>query len=292
LDCLFYPEKRTYTLLTAAILMIWAQAYLLVWEVGLLNGERIEWERFTSRIWIDDTIWVVVGLLACRYARQLAPKGVLIVSLLCLLQCAALLVTMTNASDALNRQSEFAQAAAMPDTTYRFSKEDNVLLVILDGFQSDVFDYIIREPRHGPVIQGALRGFVYYRGTMGAFPTTYMSVPAIVGEQIYSNQMPQADFMRQTMTEHSIMNAAMAVGYEVDLAAHANVLTFYIDSPHTNIFPIGHDDSNNMRLYRDAARLLDISLFRIAPHFFKRWIYNEQQWRIQTKLAGVGYDQF
>lgn len=292
---LIVPARKTYlyvALLVATFLMIWAQANLLVWELGLLDGKTIEWERFTSRNWIDSAIWLTTGLLACRYARQIAAKGVFVVYLFCPLQCIALLIAITNSDYSLDRKSHVAIATTPSDTMYRFSKENNVLLIVMDGFQPDVFDYIIREPRHGPFLQRALQGFVYYRDNMGVFPTTYMSVPALAGEQIYANHMPQREFVSQTMASSSILKVAHDAGYLVDLAAPVKVLSHYIDAPHSTAFAINYDETGTMSRYRDAARLLDISLFRIAPHFLKQWIYNEQKWRIEPLIAGSGSHQF
>lgn len=65
----------------------------------------------------------------------------------------------------------------------------------------------------------------------------------------------------------------------------------YKNSLHTNLTSVPRQQHVTESEFetRDAAKLFDLVLFRLSPHFLKRYIYNDQLWLFQSLLHDKEY---
>ncbi len=65
----------------------------------------------------------------------------------------------------------------------------------------------------------------------------------------------------------------------------------YTKAPHTNAYfvPNNVQVTNELSGVYDATKLFDLALFRISPHWIKRYIYNDQLWFVQSALSNEAY---
>lgn len=269
-----------YTSIAAMLtLLVWAQAFLLVWDYGLLDGSPIDWRTPWWRGPLDASIWVA-GLAAAvllhrRLARPLATAAVVLV----LLQAALLATNLHTHRATLSLKATKRLAAEDASPMAHFSRTRNVLHVILDSFQADVFKDLLEGP-DGAALRDALAGFTYFEEHLGTFPATYLAMPVIVSGQVYRNHIPRAQFMESAYAGNTLFRAAKDAGYEVDLAADAWVLDLLTKAPHDNAYLTAQ-----LPLVQEAARVLDLGLFRAAPHWLKSAVYDDQQWTVQRLFA-------
>jgi hypothetical protein len=112
-------------------------------------------------------------------------------------------------------------------------------------------------------------------------------LPVIVGGQVYRNHMPQAAFLESVYGGKSILNAAHDAGYEVDLAGDAWTVNLLMQGRFDNAHFISPPPTLD-----EAAQLLDLALFRAAPHWLKRAVHADQQWRVQRWVARSDLSRF
>lgn len=284
--------SRVYFSLVAALsVLVWLQGNLLVWDYGLLDGHVIDWQAESWRGWLDIGIWLTVLVAVAAFSRRLGPPVIRIAVAIFLLQGALSGYSWAQYNAELAQRPRTADASTL-ENVLRFSSQKNVLQIIADGFQSDIFAELMAEEGTGQRLRAALDGFTYFPENMGVFPYTHMSVPAIFTGQIYRNHLPIDEYMDSTIGRKSILSAAMDAGYEVDLVVpKATLADLYRRSPSTNFYPIKgqrHISSTEFE-YQTAARLIDLSLFRVTPHFFKKHIYNDQLWLVQSMIADRDY---
>ena len=74
------------------------------------------------------------------------------------------------------------------DSMFELSRTRNVIHIVLDAFQSDVFGEILAEER--PKLDRSLSGAVFFANHTGAFPTTIASMPAMLTGKVYRNDRP------------------------------------------------------------------------------------------------------
>ena len=89
-----------------------------------------------------------------------------------------------------------------PAAIYQFSPTRNVIHVVLDEFQADVFNDIFQQDR--AALDRQFAGFQYFADHAGSFPTTSFSMPAMLAGQEYRNQKPAPEFIREAFKQSSV----------------------------------------------------------------------------------------
>ena len=113
-------------------------------------------------------LFTLFGVLLKRsvFRRYL---GILAIGLFALQVVLAALTVMGN-SDALKAQPFLMGSPDALENIHSYSTKGNVLHVIVDSFQADVFDELVNEENRSSLRDG-LDGFVFFlQGTSGCFP--------------------------------------------------------------------------------------------------------------------------
>ena len=278
------------SVLAVISILLWIQGNLLVWEYGLLDGRSIDWDKGVWRGWVDLGIWIAFLLLVLFSDNRVVKPAIRAAVVIFGLQvCFSLLLVFQNAQ-AVSEQSKAIARISAADDVYRFSSRKNVLHILADGFQSDIFEEILNE-ESGKALSGALDGFVFFKENMGAFQYTHMSIPAILSGRVYRNHVPRQEFLDETIGGKTILNEAFRAGYEVDLAVPASLGRMYTKSHDTNasLVPGNRHVTELEYKVHDAIKLFDLALFRAVPHFLKKYVYNDQLWFTQALLSDKKY---
>ena len=275
--------------------LLWLQGNVLVGSYGLLEAEAIDFPAQAWRAPWEIGIWLGVLLLLAGFTQRIVTIGPLASQALIGLQ--ALLVVVLIVRPAGELELRTAQWSDPPPGLYEFSKNQNVIHVVLDAFQSDVFREIFEEDRAR--FDRAFDGFVFFVDNAGVFPTTSLAMPAMLTGSLYRNEQPVKEFRQAAFENGSLLNRLAANGYEVDvvtilrLAWSADLLIparladgSLADEPVTNFYKLPRSFTS-YRVHRRlvAAFLVDLSLFRHLPHPFKRWVYNNRAWRLRRAYS-------
>jgi hypothetical protein len=253
---------------------MYVQGNLVVWDYGRFDGTDIPWSEFSSRGWIDTAIWLGILALLVVGRRIVLKDAALIVSGLCVIQLGSAALAFSGSK----APYEMRTPEASGETLYSFSKEKGMLMIILDEFSSQAF-YSILQTR--PETKKEFADFTYYRDTMSAFPTTYAAIPAILtGQPAPIDGSLSAYFERSA--PDSINEQLARTGWNSD------VVTFH---PICKQFKSGTCQSLNQATSRnkhvaakkELYKLLDLTLFRHAPHYLKIKIYNNEKWFLQNE---------
>lgn len=277
---------RAEALFAALTVLAWLQGTFLLWDYGALDGRQIPWGDMAGLGAIDATLWLA-GLLfglygGLRFGKLLVGAAVAVVAV----QAAALAGAWVQAPGVDTPEPVPASAQAM----FEFSPERNVLHIVLDGFQSDIFRDIVAGDRI-PEIGDALEGFTFFENHIGSFPYTQLSMPAIVSGEVYQNDSTVSDFTDRVMRGPTVLNAALAAGYEVDIAAQPSIRSVYAQSGHTHAYTIpGNLHATRTDYFsEDVLRLADLALFRVAPHFVRYLIHQDELWLLQRLSQSGSY---
>jgi hypothetical protein len=269
--------RRTYIALLFSLgIVSWVQANLLVADYGPLDGSAIDWSIQSWRNKYEVTLWLAVPAVAVLAAKKIAPVAPFGSGILVALQ-AALLIASTVQAD---RRTRAAAWRGPSESMFELSRKQNAFHLVLDGFHSDIFSEILEAER--PLMDRDFSGFVFFEDHAGAFPTTMVSVPAMLTGTVYRNEAPLQEYIRNHFKKGSIFGTMRAQGYRVD-----------------DVSELPFDNLSATRFYRmprpyvsyeaytrfSAWQLADLSLFRHAPHILRSWIYNDQAWRLQNTFG-------
>ena len=282
--------ERYTAFLAALAVLSWLQGTFLVWDYGVLDGSPIPWLATAWRGVLDTSIWLLVLLVALYGYRRFGRLLINAAAVTFVIQLAAIGLAAGSIGHPPNADRPFDEAERQ--AMFRFSPESNVLHIVMDGFQSDIFAEIINDSDNAS-LGDALEGFTLFAEHTGSFPYTQMTVPLLVSGKSYLNQVPAAEFTDAAMSGGTILNAAAAAGYEIDIASQVTLRNLYTKGGYTNAFSIPNNQHAAERDYvvNDAARLLDLSLFRLTPHFVKALIYRDELWFVQSWFRDADYLQ-
>ncbi len=258
-------------------LLFWVQGNFLVWDYGSLDGRGINWRDFQDKSIIDIAIWLALAVVLVKLSQKRDRLVVEVAAVIFALQLAAAAYNLVAASPKLFHDDRAHEPPDMSQLT-GFHAHDNVLHIVTDGFQADVFEAVIGVPELEDIYNQALDGFVYYRESLGIFPYTRFSVPGFLSGRVYANDQAKDDFIDEVLQGRTIISTARDEGFDTDLiVAGSYWLKRYARLPHTHVHRIGNTPGINSA-FADSALLFDLALFRVTPGALKILVYNNQKW--------------
>ena len=275
-------------LLFGVSFLFWVQGNLWVGDYGVLDGSAIDFAPLAWRVPYELGIWVgvlVASVIFFRPVSRVAPFASLV---FLSLQCLASIV----AHDGERR----VQWAEPPAEIYEFSSGQNVILVVLDEFQSDLFAELVEHDRRW--FDEQFSGFVYFADHAGAFPTTSLSMPAMLTGQTYRNDGPVREFVRGAFGQASILSGLYRSGFGVDVASILS--TAWVDDWFPDEEGAATVAATRMSIpkpyvgvedYREftARQLIELSVFRHVPHIAKEALDRHPEW-LEEFLAAESQD--
>ncbi|MCW8925444.1 MAG: hypothetical protein OQJ84_04235 [Xanthomonadales bacterium] len=259
-------RKLYAVLLGGTFLALWVSGVFLVGDFGELDGSSFDMARHSGTLMVHGLVFLAVlcaAWLATWKWPGIATTAVAFIG-------TGLLVIATFNFYRAGAVSDPQLQPIDPNELARFSSEKNLLIVLMDSFQSDVLRELIKEQ---PALADDLDGFGFYPDTLGVAPTTYLTMPAFHSGRSYNNTMALSEYYDVGVKTGSFMVELAEGGYQVDLL-----------NPITRTCPRGSnicEQQENLLLHAaeivgdEAARLADLSLMRVAPGYLKQWVYND-----------------
>ena len=255
------------SLLFGAAFLIWVQGNFLLWPYGPLDGRDIPWPSLNKYGYIDGGIWIGVLIAAFVFSSRVLKMAKRACLLLILIQLAYCTVLFFGQQEVPSFKKYLVDARDQ----FVFSERQNVIILVLDSFQTDVFNEIIND---SPDIAKAFDGFSYFRNSLGGFPFSELSVALMLTGRYYDNSLPFERWKKDASTSNSIPRVLKAEDWQVDLFPKVSYSVYYSNEIASN-FVRGLPLQERLL---DIAYVHDLSLFRCLPHFLKRKIQNNQEW--------------
>ncbi len=267
------------------VLGVTIQYYLLSESLDILDGRNLS-SYTTDQLIVDMMIYVLIGGLLYRFRSKVYKNILTLGTGVCLFQLINLGVLIQS------HQVHFAEISrqhADVESISRFSREENVLHIVFDGFQSGLFQDIIDKDR---MIASELKGFLYFPDTVTASEVTQLSFAAFLSGQEYSNNEPMSSYLfnnglrrmgtaKPLQQPSNILEAASDTGFQVEVATPFVLLEeqefysqfFFIQRPYNS------EVNHRRTIGYQASFILDLILFRSAPKILKGFVYNKGLWR-------------
>ncbi len=265
-------RKYLLPFLTILSVLIFIQQNILVWDYGILDGKNLQFQSKTSLGYIDSIVWFFATLILIVKRSLLIKHASTILVFTGIVTTSLFLISLYSYDFNINENS----ASITEDKKFQFSKEKNILVFVLDGFQSDLFWRIIENE---PEITKDLKGFEFYPNTTAVFSKTYPSIPLLLTGKIYQKQKTIRDFLNSVYKD-SILSELINSNWRVELYPYLK-----------NMIPINGSFMSN---YREKTTLLnkvesylqalDLSFFRTVPHVVKRKVYNQGDFIVKKDM--------
>lgn len=254
---------KAFALLFAAGSLIWVQGHVLIWNYGPLDGREVDWMGMWPQGLADSAIWIAVFILVTlrtNWVLMFAKRAAVV---LILVQMISLFVLYAKTpvpswyGYALDDSEKFA-----------FASGKNVIVLVLDTFQSDLFSKVISQKKSYADI---FEGFTYFPDATAAYNTTRGGVPQILTGKLYDNSTDYQDFIKRTYLSSSsiprqLKDRAWNVYLPVSEYIYCSTDIATSITPRTGTFSKG---------IPDVSMLAYLTLFRHSPHFMKIPFYGK-----------------
>jgi hypothetical protein len=262
--------------------LLWLQGSFLRWGYGEFSGTAIDWAAFPWQGWVDAAVWLAVLAAAVRFHGRLSRNALFIAVVCMLLQAGA--VTVRAVADSSNSAGTAGSGRAgesyseVPQALCRLSSTKNVFHILMDGFQTDIFMDVVAEDH----LAESLDGFTLYTDNMSAGGRTVLSVPSVFSTNVYDGTQSESAYFRKAAAG-SFNFILYQNGYVVNLMPHITME----GTPYTNYYvrPDAYAVPHFNRIMRASTYLADLSMFRQFPHYLKRVVYNDQNWRLASLVG-------
>jgi hypothetical protein len=249
--------RRTVSVLFAISFLLWLQGNVLLWDYGLLDGADIAWSEMHMYGVVDAGIWALllgVALIRPSLPYRAARMGSV---LFIVIQTVSLMILSSGTPE-----PSWVKYTEDKSSKFSFSAGKNVVLLVLDTFQTDIFREVVAEDRY---YRDLFEGFTYFPDAAGGYPTTIASVPLMMTGRYFDNSVPLQKFIKEAYLSNSVPRVLKERGFHVNLPLKR---TIYCDEKIASNF-IEEKDYLSLKL-RPVASLMDLMLFRHLPHYLKK----------------------
>ena len=275
-------------LLLFLVLVTTVQYYFFSESIAVLDGQNIN-PYSASQITVDLVIAALIGGLIYAFRNRAYEHFRMLGTGICLFQLINLGVLIQSHDDIFDDVSDLGVDVS---SFSNFSRNENVLHIVFDGFQSGLFQDIIESDSK---IASGLDGFLYFPDTLTATEVTQLSFAAFLTGRAYTNNEPMKAYlfnsrlMRMGTAEPvgrapNLLKAAADSGFQVEVATPFVLLAnqdfysqfFFVHKP--------YDSQTNLQVVIDyqSGFVFDLTLFRSVPKVLKEFVYNDGRWRMSS----------
>ena len=250
-----------------------------VGDYGFLQGEEPDWAKGATQGSVEIIVFLGLFVLFTIFRKKVVDNlnfiaWVVIIS--------ALAFFPTVVQDRKSKAYTFSD-----NGIYELSQHKNVLVFVLDTVQADVANEIFHE---NDQLREKYSGFEFFRNTTSAFPKTYASIPSILTGVVYDNSRPLDEFIQSAFTR-SLPSTLNEAGYDVRLYSFAPQVV----KPHPlladNVISTDNVTGESVE-ERDFHLLVNLSLFRLAPHYLRPVVYNKGAFLLNFTEVNSGDCEF
>lgn len=242
-------------------------------DYGVWDGASIDWDNFLASKYLWGIVFALClffSLLAVkRIEKNRLAKIMIAISFCLILVQAVTLTALLISHNGLKKEPEFV---AIEDGEGEFSEGENLIVLILDSYDSMMLTEILGDDNKG-YYEGILSDFVFYKDTAGAYSFTNLAVPHIITGKKYYNDMTYGEYLSDAYRNSELLNYLADNDWNIGL---------YTDSTFPKDGIMGGKVQNCKRIDRTVTshrRLMEymyrIIGFRYLPQPLKKYcVYN------------------
>lgn len=209
--------RGVYTsLVFGAGLAFWLQGNFLNLDLGIFNGQSIQWDLFKKQEWINLGIWflcLAVPVAIYLWRKKLWNNALRILAGgLVAIQAVTLSILFFTTPGVFDNKS--ADLFLTDKALYQVGQQDNVIVFLLDMFDEDYYRMIAKE---NPQVLSSFEGFTHFSNSVGKFSTTNYSIPYLLTKKAIIPQQSYQSYLDQAYSESNFLRDLKGEGYQVNL---------------------------------------------------------------------------
>lgn len=258
----------------------WLNSTFLFGSYGQIDGRGLSIDAWSPISWAQIALFFIVIFVLYTYRKSNLPRNIaLSIILIGTLSTSLNIVSFFQSGGHLKIEAK--ATGGFNQDMLAFSKEKNIIHIILDELQADVFESVIEKNKS---IRDVFDGFIFFPDTISAYPTTVMSLPSMFTGKVYENNGGRREFIKTLISEEKTLPLILGKeGYTASM--HGGC-----DGIFSSCSPSTEKTLNKSSLHSlGYIQLIDLSLFRASPDLFKEFIYSNEKWFVQRFLFKERY---
>jgi len=266
---------------------LYVQGNFLNVDLGTLNGSEIIWSDYKSKFIINACIWIaiiLISLVLFFIFKQKSIKVLSFVAVFVLLVQVATLSTLliTGINDELDT-TENSHYTITDKNLYTVSKNENVIVLILDMFDNEYMREIITET---PEVKDTFKDFTFFDNATGSYSSTCYAISAIVTGQVIGNEESSLKENVDKAYENTNMYRELSQqGYVFDMYTSYSMTPQEVLDMSENYLKVKSTISNEFSFIKRMYRLV---VCRFAPDFLKQdyWLTGNEFKELEVLKSG------
>lgn len=239
-------------------------------DYGLLDGKNIDWSKYTNVAIINTLIWVlcillpfVFRLIMPRLWKSIIKYMVLFLVLVQVFTLGTLLVTA-------NINQNDSDTYLSTDGEFSLSKNKNIVIFILDAFDTSYFKALLEE---NPEIAVTFKNFTYYPDTVAGAAVTKAALPVILTGIPYTVPMSYKDYIEYAYEQTELYKTLKRYNYNTGIYT----LTSFVPSSQKDLIDNLSTGKSKIGSHSLLTKYLyQLTAFRYMPHLLKSnfWVFS------------------
>lgn len=238
---------------------------------GVLNGESVDWGAYPVYAILDTVGWLVLIIaivLLWFYKRKLYYKMQIIGALwIIAIQIVTLVILLITTDVGKIEKSDYYLSN---EGMYEVSSDENIIIFVLDGFDSSDFQEIMEEDSQK--YQAVFEDFTFFNNAAAVGCPTKLGMPSIITGEPYPGDLSYIDYIRQTFDNDKLYTTLQEKNYDVRIFTNSTFIPDESSHLINNQVSTGYSVSSYPKLTQKYATL---TLYKYMPHIMKKffWIY-------------------
>lgn len=252
-------HERVLSLLMSVGLGLLLQGTYFGWNSGPLDGGTINWSAPLQNF-LGLLMWATIILVPQIKRNFRSFASVRAVCIVLFITQGALLAVNTIRIDEVH---ELKTYKADMSSFFDFSSERNVIVLILDEFQCDVFADIVEVT---PSLSQSFGGFTFFRNTVAPSRHTFPSIPAMLTGARYDNSIPVPTYLKSSYLDNSLLKQLIDNNIRTDVFPTVPGTVFMSPEVASNAVSRGF-------AFEEYEQLVEVGLVRSLPPILNRYTY-------------------
>lgn len=270
-----FPFRLLLSLIFSVALIGYVQNVFLNLDLGLMEGEGVDWSLYAAHGHSNLIIWIVallvlmtvLLLLKIKVRRAVITYGSLVLLLIQGLTFG--IVSAQHLTSDASRKHETAYVLA-GNEQYKVSPNNNVIVIMLDYFSNDYIDSMLKQ---FPNALDGLKDFTYYDNCDPTYIGTFPSVVHMLTGHEFDHTIPIEQWFSDAWNSDSakyFYNTLAQNGYEARFFDSSS--SYFGIKYATPYFSNLIEQERTVRYDRLVKHMLKLSLYRYAPHALKQYV--------------------
>lgn len=260
--------NRVHVLFVSITTFLYIHGNYNITDYGAWDGRQILWEQYKA----DLFLWILIALvfvvafqiLYSRNQESFWKYSNAICTIILLVQLVTI-CTLAIQNGGMSKKTEYV---ATTDNAYSFSENENIIVLVVDSFDSIKMDEVLEKDKSDKSI--IPDDFTYYPNTVGKYSFTNLAIPYILSGIEYHNDKTYGEYLRDVYIKSDYLNLLQEKDYRIgiysDMLFPDDADILYVD----NIREIKRTVTSHRRLGNYLYKMI---LFRYIPQPFKQFFY-------------------